>query len=176
MKKYIEQEAPEVVITGGEYPAPFQKQMMAKAVSFLSMGFILVLMFGEKLVEQVAAEPPAFVKRMYENKWTWVFLVYIISSNVSNMLLSTGAFEIYLNDNIYYSKLSTGQMPSAPLLQQLVKDVAALKWLNSNLFSWQTTNQTKSDWVCLNQQGHTQDNLDWFVVTKLWLRIEIFYY
>jgi len=108
LKKYIEQEAPEVVVTGGEFPATFEKQMIAKAISFLSMGFILVLMFGEKLVEQVAAEPPAIVKKMFENKWTWVFLVYMVSSNVSNMMLSTGAFEIYLNDNIYYSKLSTG--------------------------------------------------------------------
>ena len=163
LKKYVEQEAPEVVITGGEYPAPFEKQVISKVIGFLSMGFILVLLFGEKLIEQVAAEPPAFVKRMYENKWTWVFLVYIISSNISNMLLSSGAFEIYLNDNLYYSKLHTGQMPSGEVLQQLVKDVATLKWTNHSS-NWQCPlPKFIPEWVYLNTKGPPMIHLIWRV-------------
>ena len=41
-----------------------------------------------------------------------MFLVFTLGNNIQNMLISTGAFEIYVNDELIYSKLQTGAMPN----------------------------------------------------------------
>ncbi len=56
-----------------------------------------------------------------------VFFVYFLGNTVVNSLMSTGAFEVLLNDQILFSKLATGQMPtSADLSKGLARCMSQL--------------------------------------------------
>ena len=58
---------------------------------------------------------------MAESKWQWGMGVWFVGNQVSNSLISTGAFEIYVNDRLEYSKLASGQMPASHILEQILK-------------------------------------------------------
>jgi hypothetical protein len=45
---------------------------------------------------------------------------WFLGNQISNTLVSTGAFEIYVNDNLEYSKLNLGVMPSQQVLDKIL--------------------------------------------------------
>lgn len=45
---------------------------------------------------------------------------FFIGNQLHNALLSTGAFEIYINDVLAFSKIATGTMPDANTLNQIL--------------------------------------------------------
>ena len=47
-----------------------------------------------------------------------MMLIWFGFGQVTNMLQSTGAFEIHVNGNLVYSKLQTGAMPNEADLRQ----------------------------------------------------------
>jgi hypothetical protein len=49
LKKYIESRAPEIDITGGEYPPGPGRQLASKVVSFVQMGFIGLVVAGDSV-------------------------------------------------------------------------------------------------------------------------------
>ena len=50
LKKYIENVAPEVDVTGGEYPVSDGKRFAATIVNIVQMGFIGFIIAGENLL------------------------------------------------------------------------------------------------------------------------------
>ena len=50
-------------------------------------------------------------KYIQENKWQFGMGVFFISSIIQTNLMQSGAFEIYVNGNLEFSKLETKQMP-----------------------------------------------------------------
>ena len=49
----------------------------------------------------------------------WGIGTFFIGNNIQSSLLSTGAFEIYINDVLAYSKIQTGKMPDAGILNYI---------------------------------------------------------
>jgi hypothetical protein len=48
-------------------------------------------------------------------------LAFFIGNQISTALISTGAFEILINDNIAFSKLQTGKMPDINILNVIFR-------------------------------------------------------
>ncbi|CDW88939.1 selenoprotein t [Stylonychia lemnae] len=121
LKKYIESSAPEVFVTGGEYPPSPSKQMLAQLFSFAQMGFILFIFVGDSIFRALNKPVPAFYQRISENRWTWVIGAWFIGAQVQNGLLSSGAFEIYVNDALEFSKITSGRMPDMTDISRIFK-------------------------------------------------------
>ena len=85
------------------------------------MGFIAFIVAGQQIFQAIQQPLPAFYHRVAENKWQWGMGVWFIGNQVSNTLISTGAFEIYVNDRLEYSKLASGQMPEGHIVAQILK-------------------------------------------------------
>ena len=47
--------------------------------------------------------------------------VYFGLNMLQNFVSSTGAFEVYVNENLIFSKLETGRLPSFDEIDQLLK-------------------------------------------------------
>ena len=63
----------------------------------------------------------AFLRSVNENKFMVIVGMFIMSS-VSQSLIATGAFEVYVGDEKVYSKIEMGRMPSVPeLIENLRK-------------------------------------------------------
>lgn len=108
LKKYIEQVAPEVSVEGGEYPPGTGRQLAAKIVKFVQMGFLGLIIAGENIFQVLGQPLPAFLSQIQGNKWGFGMGAWFIGSQLSTTLVSTGAFEIYVNENLEYSKLNLG--------------------------------------------------------------------
>ena len=72
----------------------------------------LALLFaGDTIMPMIGfTDEPVLYKYMKENKML-VGGALFIANNIGNGMLSTGAFEVYYNGELIFSKLKTGQVP-----------------------------------------------------------------
>lgn len=56
---------------------------------------------------------PGMIREMNNNKPAMFMMLFVINS-MGNSLSATGAFEIYLNDRLVFSKLQMGRFPNGP--------------------------------------------------------------
>mgnify|MGYP000380074737 CR=1 FL=1 len=52
-----------------------------------------------------------------------VFMMLFLANSLANSQLSTGAFEIYYNDEIVFSKLAVGRMPSGREVLNAINEI-----------------------------------------------------
>mmetsp|Transcript_10517 Transcript_10517/g.28921 ORF Transcript_10517/g.28921 Transcript_10517/m.28921 type:complete len:96 (+) Transcript_10517:368-655(+) len=77
--------------------------MLSKALTALQA----VVVIGALTVEKFVALPP----EIREKKMLIVMGALFIGNTMKNSLLSTGAFEVWFDEEVVWSKLATGQMP-----------------------------------------------------------------
>ncbi|KAH0624075.1 hypothetical protein JD844_007412 [Phrynosoma platyrhinos] len=116
--RVISQRYPDIRIEGENYlPQPIYRHI----ASFLSvfklvlMGFIIV---GKDPFAFFGMQAPSIWQWGQENKVYACMMVFFLSNMIENQCMSTGAFEITLNDVPVWSKLESGHLPS---MQQLVQ-------------------------------------------------------
>lgn len=102
---------PNLAVVGEEYPLPPARALASKVVSVLQMG-IFILPFLATRIPAVVNHP---YYRVFEQR-KLMFLIggYFLLNMLQSQLSSTGAFEIYLDNSLIFSKLATGRMPTAP--------------------------------------------------------------
>mmetsp|Transcript_16749 Transcript_16749/g.67582 ORF Transcript_16749/g.67582 Transcript_16749/m.67582 type:complete len:116 (-) Transcript_16749:514-861(-) len=84
----------------------------------------VVLMLGGDKVFQLLGMPqaPGWVATLNENKMM-TFAAVWMANNVAAQMVATGAFEIYVDDRLVFSKLETGRLPTA---SDIIKGLARL--------------------------------------------------
>lgn len=85
------------------YPPSDTNAMLSKALTALQA----VVVIGALTVEKFVALPP----EIREKKMLIVMGALFIGNTMKNSLMSTGAFEVWFDEEIVWSKLATGQMP-----------------------------------------------------------------
>eukprot|EP00899_Mesostigma_viride_P016182 jgi/Mesvir1/24565/Mv21898-RA.1 len=114
-------------------PAPPLRKAIAQGVSFVQMAGLGFVMAGDKIltalgVPNIAApRHPAWAlyDRFSSNRLPWLATWWILGNSVHGQLLSTGAFEVYYDGHLLFSKLETGHVPEVETLVNLV--AAAMK-------------------------------------------------
>ncbi|TKS79878.1 Kinesin-like protein KIF2C [Collichthys lucidus] len=112
------QRYPDIRIEGENYlPIPLYRHI----ASFLSMFKLLVIgviIIGKDPFALFGMQAPGIWEWGQGNKIYACMMVFFLSNMIENQLMSTGAFEITLNDVPVWSKLESGHLPS---MQQLVQ-------------------------------------------------------
>lgn len=105
---------PELDITGETHlPAP-PIQAAASALQLAFYAGLAVAFFGG-----VNHIPPPVGPWLQENKVMGGMGLFMLNV-IAGQLLATGAFEIFVNEDLIYSKLQTGQIPQLkPLLRKM---------------------------------------------------------
>ena len=67
---------------------------------------------GDWIFNKLGMTPPAIYNGLKEKKFIVIMGAMFIGNNLSNMLVSSGAFEVYLDNQIIFSKLATSRMPT----------------------------------------------------------------
>jgi thioredoxin reductase-like selenoprotein T len=89
-----------------------EKQLMAKVCGFIQMFLLAFVIAGETICKALGIQTPEFVKTLQSNPWLYGFMVFFLGNNIQSSLNTTGAFEIFIDDHLVYSKLATGKMPN----------------------------------------------------------------
>lgn len=110
---------PQLQSHGMNHPPTEQNAMIAQVINYIQMGGFGMLFFGGFVFQALKMEEPAVVKWMSGNKLNAFCLVFMLGF-MSTQLMATGAFEVYYNGNVVYSKLDQGKMPH---VQDLVRSL-----------------------------------------------------
>mmetsp|Transcript_65642 Transcript_65642/g.90798 ORF Transcript_65642/g.90798 Transcript_65642/m.90798 type:complete len:93 (+) Transcript_65642:581-859(+) len=79
------------------------------------IGFLLA---GETVLGLLRIPPPNMFKSFWDSKYIYSFMVFFFGSQFAAQYLMTGAFEVYINGELAFSKLATGRMPDAAALNE----------------------------------------------------------
>jgi selT/selW/selH-like putative selenoprotein len=124
VRRYIESNYPALSgnIVGDVYPPPRHAVLFASLASYLWFAGILLIFGGSYIFQSINVREPRFVVWINENK-IQTFMMLFLLNNVANSMLSTGAFEIYVDGNLIFSKLVHKRFPSP---QDIMEGMSAI--------------------------------------------------
>eukprot|EP00039_Didymoeca_costata_P024171 m.9512 g.9512 ORF g.9512 m.9512 type:complete len:100 (+) comp4077_c0_seq1:415-714(+) len=95
------------------------------------MTLLLSIIFGDKICQAMGIPIPDLLIRAQNSQFTTLMIIYYIGNMISTNLMNTGAFEITYNDNLVWSKLGSGRLPSWP---ELIREFEAAGMPSSHNF------------------------------------------
>jgi len=116
----IRQKYPAVSIEGENYPPPPIRATIAQVLSSAKFLFIALVLFGYDPFPAMGMQTPSIFAWAFQNKAYACMMLFFLSNAIEGQMVSTGAFEISLNDVPVWSKLETGRVPSPPELFQIL--------------------------------------------------------
>ena len=109
----LQSEVPHLHMEGSTYPPPHINQVLSNVVFVVRMALLLLLFAGPDALRYIGIQnPPHIYMWAQENKITAFLILFLLGGQIENQLLSTGAFEVYLNGEPVWSKLKSGRLPS----------------------------------------------------------------
>ena len=103
VRQYLEQHLDNVLVTLENYPPSPANQQLSKMVSAIQYTVIATAL----LADWVYTVPQS----LREKKMMIVMGAWFIGNTINNGLTSTGAFEVFVDDSLAFSKLQSGRMP-----------------------------------------------------------------
>ena len=104
-----------------EYPVGSTKKLLGTLISYSHWAILLLLVFGDKIMPSMGIIPPPIYYRLKEKQWMVIIGSYFLTSQISSFFLNSGAFEVYCNEELIYSKLATKKMPDPIYILSLVR-------------------------------------------------------
>lgn len=108
------QAIPRVEFSGVNYEVGGSKALVSTIIGHLRMAFFALLFVGDVFFQPFGGihQMPSIVQDanqyIKENKMQFGIFVFFIGSMVQTQLMQSGAFEIYVNGNLEFSKLQHG--------------------------------------------------------------------
>ncbi|XP_014248145.1 thioredoxin reductase-like selenoprotein T homolog CG3887 [Cimex lectularius] len=116
----IRQKYPDISITGANYDPPGLHMIIARSLGFLKMVIIVSVLSGINLFAKFGLQTPYWWTWCTANKLWSCMMIFFMTNALEGHFISTGAFEITLNDMPVWSKLETGRIPQPPELFQII--------------------------------------------------------
>lgn len=121
----VQKNYPLMGIVGENYsPGPL-KAALAKSLSMIKMALLVCLLFGQNPFVFLRMPTPRIYLWALQNRMYACLMIFFISNSLESYLISTGAFEISVNDVPLWSKLQTGRIPSANEFVQMLQPFVA---------------------------------------------------
>ncbi|KAJ8378107.1 hypothetical protein AAFF_G00248210 [Aldrovandia affinis] len=118
----LNQRYPDIRIEGENYlPLPIY-QHVASFLSMFKLALIGLVILGKDPFVFLGMQAPGIWVWGQENKIYACMMVFFFSNMIENQCMSTGAFEVTLNDVPVWSKLESGHLPSMQQLVQILEN------------------------------------------------------
>lgn len=108
------------------YPVPKIRQTIATILSMAKMFLLYIVISGTNpmaMFGQADAPMPEWLAKMQESKIYTCIMIFFSCNALESFLISTGAFEIYANGDLIYSKLQEGQVPQPPSIMAKIDEL-----------------------------------------------------
>uniref|UniRef100_A0A2C9VBE0 SelT-like protein n=1 Tax=Manihot esculenta TaxID=3983 RepID=A0A2C9VBE0_MANES len=121
MKNMLETQFPGINVILANYPPPFPKRLLSKVVPVFQFGIIGVIMAGEQIFPRLGfAVPPPWYYSLRANRFGSIASTWLFGNFIQSFLQSSGAFEVYCNGELVFSKLTENRFPGEIELRDLV--------------------------------------------------------
>lgn len=119
----LSQKYPGLAIEGDNFPPPTWKSQLAQ---FIGFGKILLIMLIVATINPFPffgdGSTPNWFSWLLENKLYGCLMIFFVCNAVETQLISTGAFEVSLDNMPMWSKLESGRIPQPPELFQILEN------------------------------------------------------
>lgn len=101
MKNMLETQFPGINVILANYPPPLPKRLLSKLVPIVQFGMIGIIVAGEQIFPRLGfAVPPSWYYSLRANKFGSMASTWLLGNFVQSFLQSSGAFEVYCNDEL----------------------------------------------------------------------------
>lgn len=111
----------DIKIEAGNYPPPQAYQVIASIISITKFLLIGCILAGLNPFPSLGMDTPQLYLWARENTIYAVMMTFFICNAIETQLISTGAFEVSLNDVTVWSKLQSGRIPRVEELLQIIE-------------------------------------------------------
>lgn len=104
------------------YPLSQTRQILWYTIVTLELIFVTTLLlssFAKKFIPFISNETWTVIE---EKKIFYIILSFLLTQQAIGIINNTGAFEVYCNDVLVFSKLQTEQYPSMDVLLRQLKE------------------------------------------------------
>jgi selT/selW/selH-like putative selenoprotein len=122
-----------MAVVGENYSPGPVKASFAKAISIIKMALLICLLFGQNPFPLLNIPTPKIYSWALQNKMYACLIIFFLSNSLESYLISTGAFEISVNDVPLWSKLETDRIPSANEFIQMLQPFGKNIDTNNNI-------------------------------------------
>uniref|UniRef100_U5EW39 Putative selenoprotein t n=1 Tax=Corethrella appendiculata TaxID=1370023 RepID=U5EW39_9DIPT len=112
---------PEISIIGSNYDPPGVNMYLSKVILIAKLSLIIILMTSFDFWGSLGQPIPGWWSWCTENKMYACMMIFFFGNMLESQLISSGAFEISLNDVPVWSKLETGRIPNPQELFQIIE-------------------------------------------------------
>ncbi|KAH7865264.1 hypothetical protein Vadar_004341 [Vaccinium darrowii] len=130
MKNMLEMQFPGINVVLANYPPPLPKRLLSKVVPVVQFGIIGIVVAGEHIFPRLGfVAPPPWYFSLRANRFGTISATWLLGNFLQSMLQSSGAFEVYCNGELVFSKLKERRFPGEIELKDLVgKHVRGAFW------------------------------------------------
>ncbi|XP_043723962.1 selT-like protein isoform X1 [Telopea speciosissima] len=119
--KMLETSFPGIDVILANHPPKLPKRLLSKVVPVVQVGVIGILMAGEHIFPRLGfMTPPPWYFSLRANRFGTIASTWLLGNVVQSFLQSSGAFEVYCNGELVFSKLKEQRFPSEFELRELV--------------------------------------------------------
>ena len=110
-----------MAIMGENYSPAHFRSLLARILSIIKITLLICLLFGRNPFPCLNIPTPKVYLWALRNKMYACLMIFFLSNSIESYLMSTGAFEISIDDVLLWSKLETGRLPSNEEFIQMLK-------------------------------------------------------
>jgi selT/selW/selH-like putative selenoprotein len=122
----ISEKYPGIQIEGANFPPGQLKALLAQFIGIAKIALIVMIVMGRDPFTSLGMATPGVYTWMIGNKLSACLMLFMLSNALEGMLMSSGAFEIYLGKEKIWSKLESGRVPSPAELVQAIDSHLAI--------------------------------------------------
>ncbi|XP_042506773.1 selT-like protein [Macadamia integrifolia] len=121
IKKMLETSIPGIDVILANHPPTLPKRLLSKVVPVVQVGVVGIVVAGEQIFPRLGfMTPPPWYFSLRANRFGTFASTWLLGNFVQNFLQSSGAFEVYCNGELVFSKLKEQRFPSEFELRELV--------------------------------------------------------
>ncbi|XP_027175268.1 selT-like protein [Coffea eugenioides] len=121
MKNMLETQFPGINVVLANYPPPLPKRVLSKLVPVVQIGVMSIVLAGEHIFPRLGyAVPPPWYYSLRANRFGTISSTWLLGNFLQSFLQSSGAFEVYCNGEMVFSKLKESRFPGEIELKDLV--------------------------------------------------------
>ena len=126
LKNLLSTEFPQLSFLGHTYPVKTSAKLLANSIYVIQIGVSILLLGGHWIFGKLGIVPPPIFHKLVQYKMFVLLGLYFFSNHVRSILINTNAFEVYFNQELLYSKLTSGEYPTYDVLHALITEQTAI--------------------------------------------------
>lgn len=116
----VHERYPQISVRGATYDPPGFNLYFSRGIFIMKLLLIAIILPSFDIFEAFGQPTPSWWRFCTENKLYACMMIFFVGNMLEAQLISSGAFEISLNDVPVWSKLQTGRIPAPQELFEII--------------------------------------------------------